>query len=157
MSEPRKIAYMIVSGSYSDYRVHCIVEEKQEAEKLLAKMNVVGRNTYYESYDIEEIDVVDSTLERASMLYLREEILDNGSTENRGEVIRAEWPWESEGYQRPMRWRWVRAPYIEDRGGRLEVSGTDHDLVRKTFEEKRAALITDDAFRARREVEGQSR
>lgn len=157
MSEPRKIAYMIVSGSYSDYRVHCIVEEKQEAEKLLAKMNAVGRNTYYESYDIEEIDVVDSTLERASMLYLREEILDNGSTENRGEVIRAEWPWDGEGYQRPMRWRWVRAPYIEDRGGRLEVSGTDHDLVRKTFEEKRAALITDDAFRARREVEGQSR
>ncbi len=156
MSEPRKIAYMIVSGSYSDYRVHCIVEEKQEAEKLLAKMNAVGSNTYYD-YDIEEIDVVDSTLERASMLYLSEVILDNGSTENRGESIRAEWPWEGEGHQSPMRWRWIRAPYIEDRGGRLEVSGTDHDLVRKTFEEKRAALITDDAFRARREMKGQSR
>ena len=157
MREPRKIAYMIVSGSYSDYQVHCIVEEKQEAEKLLAKMNAVGRNTYY-GHEIEEIEVVDGTLERALMLYLREEILDNGSTENHGEVIRAEWPWEGVvGYQRPMRWRWVRAPYIENRGGRLEVSGTDHDLVRKTFEEKRAALITDDAFRARREMEDQSR
>ena len=49
-----KIIYGIVSGSYSDYRVHCIVERKDEAEKLVARLNPEGRDRYYGEYSIEE-------------------------------------------------------------------------------------------------------
>jgi mRNA-degrading endonuclease toxin of MazEF toxin-antitoxin module len=41
-----------------------------------------------------------------------------------------------------------------DQGGRLEVWGTDHERVRKVYGDRRALIISDDAFRAQREVTG---
>lgn len=150
----RKV-YGIASGSYSDYRVHCIVETEDEAKKVVEKMNRIEVTTPggYGCYEIEEFDLVDSTIERQPVMDRRRVIMDDGREMEDYERVEPQWPWDYSGTP-VLSWRWVRAPYLGGKGGRLEVTGTDHDLVRKVFEEKRAALLADDAFRAQHEMRG---
>ena len=147
-----KMVYGIASGQYSDYSVHCIVETEDEARKLVEKLNRT-KDRYQGLYEIQELPMVDSTVERQSVLYLNEILMDSGKQADRHESTRLEWPWEGYDFGRAV-WRWIRAPFLDDKGGRLELHGTDHDLVRKIFEEKRAALIMDDAYRAQHEMRG---
>lgn len=146
--------YAISSGDYSDYGVAVLVETKEEAEKLCAKMNGFTDGGYH-GYNVEEFDVADSSAERTLVLSMQEVLLDDGGTQDAYEVTQPYWPWEED--QVAVRWRWVRAPYIRDKGGRLEASGTDHDLVRKVFADKKAALQSDDALRSQTEMRGQRR
>jgi hypothetical protein len=59
-----------------------------------------------------------------------------------------------EQLSKPVTWRWVRAPVHDGKGGRLEVYGTDEQRVRQTFSDRKAQLLTEDAFRMRREAKG---
>ena len=51
---------------------------------------------------------------------------------------------------RPVTVRWVRAP-IYHQAGRLEVYGTDLELVRETFFNAKSQLVADPGLRKRRE------
>jgi hypothetical protein len=51
---------------------------------------------------------------------------------------------------RPVTVRWVRAP-IYHQAGRLEVYGTDRELVGTTFSTMKARLVGDPELRQRRE------
>lgn len=146
--------YAISSGDYSDYRVAVLVETKEEAEKLCEKMNRFTGG-FYPAYRVEEYDVADSSAERMVILLMQEVLLDGGGTREAREDASPDWPWDVD--QVAVKWRWVRAPYLRGQGGRLEVSGADHELVRKVFAEKKAALQSDDALRAQVEMKGRGR
>lgn len=140
-----------VSAGDSDYRVLCICETEETAKIVAAKYN---QDSDYCSADVEEIALVDGSVQPESILYMQQEILDDGTTRNLSEMFRAEWPFERLHEAQGATWRWIRAPYIQHVGGRLEAQGKDHERVRRIFGEQKAALMADDAYRAQREMMG---
>jgi hypothetical protein len=148
--------HVISSGSYSDYRVHAVVKgSKADAERLAERANGI-KDTYHDDYEIETLPVVTPDVERVSILHIQEQIWDDGTTTDRHEQTSVEWPFDTLYDLSEMTWRWVRAPMHKNRGGRLEVRGTDHERVRKVFSDRRAALMVDDALRAVRERQGRN-
>lgn len=149
-----KSKWVISRGSYSDYRVLCIVDgKKSDAKMLAARMNATG-DSWGDGYDIEEMPIVSPDVQRVEILNLTSEISDDGTTQERDPRISVEWPFDSLFGAPDLSWRWVRAPCHNGKGGRLEVWGTDHERVRKVFSDRRAMLLSDDALRAKREATG---
>jgi hypothetical protein len=154
MSEVETV-WALSRGSYSDYRVLCIVRGGEDEAKLLAaRANAAGDELYEDPYEAEELAVVDPDVQKVEILTLTSEIFDDGRTKESDPRIRVEWPFDALYGTPSLRWRWVRAPMYRDKGGRLEVWGTDHERVRRVFSDRRAMLMTDDAMRARTEAEG---
>lgn len=145
--------WAVSAGDYSDYRVLCICETKEAAEIVAAKYNQ-HLGSRYGVADVEEFALVDGSVQRESILYMQQVILDDGTTQDLQETIKAEWPFERLHEEQEATWRWIRAPYIQRIGGRLEVQGKDHERVRRIFGEQKAALMADDAYRAQREMRG---
>ncbi len=146
-----RYVYAIASGSYSDYRVHAIVDgKKKDADALVKRAN--DGDGFGDGYRVESLMVVSPDVKRIESLLIQENIWDDGTTNEYFTHTSVRWPFdllfEYEG--RPVVVRWVRAPIHYGKGGRLEVRGTDHERVRKTFSDMRAALLTDDAMRSRR-------
>lgn len=146
-----KTVYVIASGEYSDYRVLAVVDGTEaEAEVLAARAN---HGEPYKEFRVEALPVVAPDVQQITCLSMQVTIWDDGTTDEEHQRIDARWPfdllWSDEG--RPVGARWVRAPMHQGKGGRLEVRGADHERVRKTFSDLRAALLADDAMRARRE------
>jgi hypothetical protein len=147
--------WVLSRGSYSDYRVLCVVRGGEDAAKMLAaRANAAGDNLYGDPYEAEELAIVDPDVQKVEILTLTVEIFDDGRTKERDPRIRVEWPFDALYGTPTLRWRWVRAPMYSDKGGRLEVWGTDHERVRRVFSDRRAMLMTDDAMRTRTEAEG---
>lgn len=148
--------YVISSGSYSDYRVHAVVKGGvKDAQRLVDRANGI-RDSYHDDYTVESLPVVTADVERVSILSLQENIWDDGTTTELHERTSVEWPFDTMYDLADLSWRWVRAPMHKNRGGRLEVRGTDHERVRKVFSDRRAALMTDDALRAIGERSGRN-
>jgi hypothetical protein len=146
-----KFVYVIASGEYSDYRVLAMVDgTEKQAEDLARRANL---NNDYRDYRAEALPVVAPDVQQIVCLSMQENIWDDGTTDEHHVRLDTRWPfdllWEEEG--RPVAAQWVRAPIHRGVGGRLEVRGTDHERVRKTFGDLRAALLTDEALRARKE------
>jgi hypothetical protein len=148
----QKIMYALSQGDYSDYRVLAICETKEAAEAAAAKINQLEGRGYYE-VGIEEIAVVDESVHRTLVHHISIEILDDGTAGVEFSTERNIWSYDLQEIP-AAKWRWVRAPYIQDRGGRLDVHGTDLERVRKVFGEQRAALMADAAYRDRVEMAG---
>lgn len=147
---------VISSGSYSDYRVHAVVEGTlKDAKRLVDRANGI-RDSYHDEYVVESLPVVSPDVERVSILTIQEQIWDDGGTDEHHERTNVEWPFDTVYDLADVSWRWVRAPMHKNRGGRLEVRGTDHERVRKVFSDRRAALMADDALRAIRERKGRN-
>lgn len=155
MSNEVETVWVLSRGSYSDYHVLCVVRGGQaEAEMLAARANAAGDELYGDPYEAEELPIVDPDVQKVEILRLQVEVFDDGETKELKPQIRVQWPFDAL-YDTPrLRWRWVRAPMYHDKGGRLEVWGSDHERVRRVFSDRRAMLMTDDAMRARREAEG---
>lgn len=146
--------YVVSAGTYSDYAVLCACNSKSDAAIIAKKVTDSGIGWRGDAR-VESLPVVTSDVAPVSVLRLSENIFDDDRLAGYDEQVRVEWPFDSLfGDAVPLHWRWVRAPIHEGKGGRLEVSGTDHERVRKVFSERKALLRTDDAFRARREVNG---
>ncbi|UDL15452.1 hypothetical protein SEA_PEPE25_77 [Microbacterium phage Pepe25] len=148
----QKSAWAISSGDYSDYQVSAICESKEIAEAVAAKMNLLeGKGPgYYGGYEVEEIPLVDESIHRVTVYRMHVEIFDAGGTREERHWGTQKWSFEPDAPE--VAWRWVRAPYIAARGGRLEVWGTDRERVRKVFGDQRAMLMADDAYRANVEL-----
>lgn len=147
--------FVIASGEYSDYRVLAVVTGgKKAAKELVARANAHGDT--YRTYFMEELPVVAADVQRVEILTLTAEIRDAGPVveAERDPYYRVEWPFDALFGTPACAWRWVRAPVHNGKGGRLEVQGTDHERVRKVYGERKALLLTDDAFRAKREATG---
>lgn len=141
--------WCVSKGSYSDYRVLCVCPNRAVAELIAQDIN---RGDSYADAQVEQLPMIRES-RRVTVYGLQEEIWDSGKTSGRRETTRVEheadllYPENN----RPVFKRWVRPPIQNERGGRLEVHGTDLERVRKVFSDTRAQLLTDDALRARKE------
>lgn len=145
--------WAVSSGSYSDYRVLCVCPSEADAETVASKLRG-EKDGWHRDADVEEFVMVTGDVEQTPFLRLSTTLWDDGTESLVNEVVQREWPFGSIYDIAPMTWRWVRAPMHQHRGGRLDVSGTDFDLVRRTYSEKRAQLIAEDAFRMTHEAKG---
>ena len=151
--------WAVSKGSYSDYSVVCLCRSKAEAETVLAKMKAdIGETGWcnYSDAFVESFPVATPDVEPIVSLLVSAKVWDDGTASKVRESTRTEWPFDaiSHGSDWRVNWRWCRPPRANGKGGRLDVRGTDHDLVRKVFSEKRAQLIAGDGLRASREKSG---
>jgi hypothetical protein len=140
--------WVVSSGSYSDYRVHCAAPSKKAAQGIVDALN--GDETY--NYFIEQVPVIDKA-EKVTIYGVEAIVTDRGTVREESVRDRDEWnvdPLYPERL-RPVTVRWVRAPIYNGQAGRLEVYGTDRERVRKTFSDMKAQLVVDPALRKRRE------
>ena len=140
--------WVVSSGSYSDYRVHCAAPSKKAAQAIVVALN--GDETC--NYFIEQVPVIDKA-ERVTIYGVEAIVTDNGTVREESVRDRDEWNVDPLYPQRlrPVTVRWVRAPIYHGRAGRLEVYGLDEERVRKTYSDMRAELIADPGLRKRRE------
>lgn len=139
--------WVVSSGDYSDYRVHCAAPSKKAAQEIVDVLN--GADEWIK-YFVERVPVIEQA-ERITVYGFEAVIADAGTVCN-SVLHRDEWnvnPLYPERL-RPVTVRWVRAPIYHQAGGRLEVYGTDRDRVRKTFSDMKAQLLADPALRSRR-------
>lgn len=157
MNKPHtpEIAWVLSRGEYSDYRVLAVVNgTKKDAEYIAARANAEGTSSYYDKVEVEELPIVTRDVEKVEVLMMSVTIWDDGHTTDDRTSIRIEWPFDALFGTPDLRWRWVRAPIHNDKGGRLEVWGTDHDRVKKVFSDRIALIVSGDPLRQRREAEG---
>lgn len=148
-----KRVWGVRSGSYSDYRVLCICDSKKRAEAVAEQIRG-EEGSWNRDAEVEGFLYVDSPMEKKSFLHMTVTIWDDGITTHVGQSVEEEYEVGSLNEHIPMSWRWVRAPMHRGRGGRLDVKGIDHELVRKVYGERRAQLLADPAFRAKGEAKG---
>lgn len=154
--ETTTLIYAVSSGSYSDYRVLCVCPTKADAEVVAAKLRGDKGGWRYDA-DVEEFVMVTADVEKVPLLIMSTTLWDDGRESEVSERIEHEWPFDSIHDVIPMSWRWVRAPMHHGRGGRLDLAGTDHALVRKTYADKRAEILGDVGLRMKREAKGRVR
>ncbi len=140
--------WLVSSGTYSEYRVHCAAPSKQAAYDIVDALNTTGK---WAKYFVEEVPVIEKA-ERFTVYGLEVVISDDGTVSEEAVFDRDEWnvdPLYPERL-RPVTVRWVRAP-IYHQAGRLEVYGTARNLVRAEFSSMKAQLLADPKLRKRRE------
>ena len=140
--------WVVSSGSYSDYRVHCAAPSKKAAQAIVVALN--GDETC--NYFIEQVPVIDKA-EKVTIYGMEAIVTDDGTVREESVRDRDEWNIDPLYPQRlrPATARWVRAPIYNGQAGRLEVYGLDEERVRKTYSDMRAELIADPGLRKRRE------
>ena len=144
-----KSVWLVTSGSYSDYSVHCAAPSEEAAQGIVAALNTPGK---WARYFVEQVPVIEKA-ERITVYGIEAVIADDGTVREESVRDREEWnvdPLHPERL-RPVTVRWVRAPAYRGRAGRLEVYGTDRERVRKTFSDMKAQLLVDPKLRSRRE------
>lgn len=154
-----KVLYTVETGCYSDHRILCVCATKAEAEAIAARVRTPdieedGRWWPDSDAEVGEILLVSGDIDRTPTLQLTETLWDDGTTSRLTERLTMAFPWDWNSAAAPVQWRWVRAPMHENKGGRLEVSGTDLERVRKVFSDRRAELLAVDHLRKRKEARG---
>jgi len=141
--------WVVSSGSYSDYRVHCAAPSERAAKEIAAAMNADHARG---DYMVESLPVIDRA-ERVTIYGVEAIVTDNGTVREESVRDRDEWNVDPLYPQRlrPVTVRWVRAPIYHGQAGRLEVYGLDEERVRKTYSDMRAQLLADPELRQRRE------
>ena len=144
-----KSVWLVSSGSYSDYRVHCAAPSKTAAQGIVDALN---GDDEWTKYFVEQVPVIEKA-ERITVYGIEAIIEDAGTVREESVRDRDEWNIDPLYPQRlrPVTVRWVRAPIYNGKGGRLEVFGTDLERVRRVFSDTRAQLIADPGLRARKE------
>ena len=142
--------WLVSSGAYSNYRVHCAAPSKKAAKAIIAALNSDEQTRHY--YFIEQVPVIDKA-EKVTIYGMEAVISDRGNLSGETTSERSEWNVDPLYPERmhPVTIRWVRAPCYYGNAGRLEVYGTDRERVRKTYSDMRAQLLADPALRSRRE------
>lgn len=133
-----KYVYAISHSEYSDYSVTCICETEEEANKLRDKLNDETNETVYKYY-VERFLLCDSSIQKTLVLSISITLWDDGTESQKVVKWTEEWPFNYEGNP-SCNWRWTRAPIHKEKGGTLEVWGTNFTLVRRTYKEKRLML-----------------
>lgn len=148
--------WAVSRGSYSDYRVLCLLNTEREAKQLVERMRATGDDRYGEPPFVEEFHVTTPDVQRIEVLKMQENLWDDGTESDESQSYWIDWPFDVLYPEDalPVSWRWVRAPIHYNRGGRLEVAGVDHERVRKVFSERKALIKSDASLRGRKEVRG---
>ena len=145
-----KMVWVVSSGSYSDYRVHCAAPSKKAAQEIVDELDAATDK--WTKYFVEQIPVIEKA-ERVTVYGIEAIISDAGTVRKESVRDRDEWNVNPllPHRLRPVTVRWVRAPIYNGQTGRLEVYGTDRELVGTTFSTMKARLVGDPELRQRRE------
>lgn len=144
-----KSVWLVTSGSYSDYSVHCAAPSEEAAQGIVDALNTPGK---WARYFVEQVPVIEKA-QRVTIYGIEAVIEDAGTVCEESVLDREEWnvdPLYPERL-RPVTVRWVRAPIYNGKAGRLEVYGTDRERVRETFFNAKNQLVADPGLRKRRE------
>lgn len=145
--------WLVSSGSYSDYSVHAAFTTKELAEETASVFNAATDS--WHDYFVEERPLLSRPGEMVTTWRASVNIWDDGTTSDMREVSARVEPEVNLLYPEdavPARWRWVRAPVHQGKGGRLEVSGVDLERVRRVFGDKRAEILATPALARRKEA-----
>ena len=129
-----KSVWLVSSGSYSDYRVHCAAPSKKAAQSIVVALNATDNWT---KYLVERVPVIEKA-ERVTIYGVEAIVTDDGTVREESVRDRDEWNVDPPYPVRPATARWVRAPIHNGQAGRLEVYGLDEERVRKTYSDMRA-------------------
>lgn len=137
--------WLVSSGTYSEYLVHCAAPSEQAAYDIVDALNTTGK---WAKYFVEEVPVINKA-KQFTVYGLEVVISDDGTVRAEAVFDRDEWNVDPLYPERrhPVTVRWVRAPIYEDQAGRLEVYGLDQERVRKTFSDMKARLVADHVLR----------
>ena len=138
--------WLVTTGLRSDFTVHCVVPSEEAADTIAAALNEADE---WPRYFVEPVPVA----ERVTVYGIEAIISDAGTVRKESVRDRDEWNVNPLYPYRlcPVTVRWVRAPIYNGQAGRLEVYGTDRELVGTTFSTMKARLVGDPALRKRRE------
>lgn len=150
MTDQQRIMWAVSTGTYSDYRVMCVCPSEDDANTVASKFNASGDG--WSPARAESFPIVSADVERHLVATFMENLWDDGRTTDRRENVRYVWPFDYGASEPSVRWRWVRAPNHQGQGGRLEVTGTDLERVRRVFSDKRAEIMATPALRMRKEA-----
>lgn len=135
-----KKIWALSSGVYSDYTVHALFTTKELAEQA-AEVHRGHEDYRYEEPRVEEFYLYEEIPERVTIYKYQTNIWDDGTETDVRQNFETGFPWQHWRAVVRVRSRYVRAPFHNDRGGRLEVWGTDEKAVAKTFSDKRAMIM----------------
>ena len=139
-----KKMWALSSGSYSDYRVKVLFASKKLAEEAVRADNA-DKESWGESFS-EVFEVYDTVPEMVTVHVWQEAIYDDGTTSDFRASAHSHLPWnhywDYAENGRP-KVRFVRAPMYHNRGGRLEVSGTDEQAVKQAFTDNKARILAE--------------
>ena len=141
MSNPTDTVWAICAGEYSDRVTLCALRTEEDATALAARMGG--------DLDIEPIALVSVDVQPKRVLHMITTINDDLTEGYKSDRIEQEWPFHEVGGTPDIAWSWRRFR----RGfGELHVWGMDFERVAKVYSERRALVMTDDAFRAQDEA-----
>lgn len=156
-----KSIFIISSGSYSDYQVHMVAETREEAERIVEKIQTGN----HDEYEIEERPFVTADDVAVRVKYIVSgDVYDDGTTSSEPlfETAHCKWVLASEGFRtkaEPVtRAEFNPAPRYQfepggerRRFGRIWVSGYDREAVLKAASDKlgQARVEVIDAAEAR--------
>lgn len=134
--------YALAVGAYSDYHIKALFPTEELAEEAV-KANK-GDDRWHDESRVEAFILYDEIPERITVYRVQEVIWDNGETTDYRADESTNLPW-NQWYDfnengRPEV-RYVRAPVHRNKGGRLEVSGTDQQAVNQAFGDDKAKLL----------------
>lgn len=146
--------YTVERGAYGDHRVMLVCKTKRQATAI-AKAYNADPDSWGEDAYVGSLPIM-ATAEKVTVYGLLCEVWDDGTVTTEREHIKTEFTFDMLNalYNQPVTWRWVRAPVHRNKGGRLEVHGTDLERVRRVYSDRRAQLLAEDAFRMKREAKG---
>lgn len=128
--------FTLSDGSYSDYRIEALFTTRKLAEAAVT----ATKNSYSEPF-VEEFELYDHIPEKVTVFGVSQSLLDDGRSGDANEWTEAGHEWEDaeryaeKGSTRP-KFAFVRAPCYDGKGGRLMISGCNHDSVMKAFHDR---------------------
>lgn len=142
MSE-RKV-WAITTGAYSDYSVRALFSSKRAA-KQAAEANNKDEDGWHRDTEIEVFYLYDEVPVKVTEFFYQVEIWDDGRVTNERNHATTCLPWNHLWGLPKARpdVRYVRAPMYRDKGGRLEVRGTDEQAVKQAFSDNKARLLAE--------------
>lgn len=133
--------WTVESGSYSDWRIHAVFETKADAKAWAAHLRGMP-DSWLSDADVGRLTLVPKGVApfTETTYSLMAELWDDGRVGREWSNVRTESAIDHMG-ERPRprpRVRYVRAPVHANKGGRIEVEGSDEQAVRKVYSERLA-------------------
>lgn len=142
------IIYIVTVGEYSDYTVLAAFVEKEAAEKWVAAMKAdttIENHYRYLEAEVAELRLVPSDVAPYQVTIFSKTacLMDDKTIEGLRSFQETYWAIANESNilgllshsQRPSV-RYIRAPYLKEKGGKLVVHGRSLEAVEKVFNDK---------------------
>lgn len=143
----------LTRGSYSDYRICAIFERKEDAEAALNVRD--ARIGWGGGEDVEEFSFYPAGGSPLTVTthHWTGEFTDAGDEPRRNKAVEVEWEYNRSDPSGPRpSVRFVRAPIHRDKGGRLEVRGTDLLAVQHAWSDNVARIRANVSLRGKAEL-----